>query len=268
MNTKRANTKFRTICLSTLAMSILTPPASASASVVSAIGMQSACATLAFEAPLPITGLAFASPKDTATPKDTSPSGELNQEAIPATLIFSAHGDKGAIAHDLEGHEVWRYNGRADTVSAFGNTILVYTKIEKKPDLDKSGLNEDGSGEAGLQKPEYQGSELRTYKLNANGEINYVNTQSPSEIAPTTLQRSSYAAFGSVRLTRTGVQTNDGLIPLAVEPTAFAATNKTSHPSLTKGAVAIALNNGLIEVWSKTAAKLRCASHPSRPIKR
>ena len=183
------------------------------------------CASVTLHTSQPITGLSFAAP---------APGAKHNSSK---TLLLSAHGDNGATAFTFQGEIVWHYEGRADTVSAFGNTILIYQTTD-------------------------DGSELRTFKRDINGDIIFVNVQSPSEIAPTTLQRSAYASFGPIRLEKTGVATNSGFILFTEEPTAFAATGKTTHPDLKMGAVAFGLANGNIEIWSKDAAEQICQNHP------
>ncbi len=156
-----------------------------------------------------------------------------NDNPDTAFLAFS-HGDNGASLYDMSGQRLWHIEQKVDVVSSFGDTLLMYR----------------GEGETSV---------LERTQLSLDGQMGEMKIESPSEIAPTTLQRSSIASLGPVIFKDNGILFEHSFVKLKTRPTAIAATTSTFGPSFKNGAVVIGLETGDVQIWEKKSILEGCS---------
>ncbi len=159
----------------------------------------------------------------------------LALKSTPITAYLAlAHGVDGVSIHSHTGKQLFHLDQPARLVSAFGETLLLYR----------------GAGQA---------SELLRYKITEGGQLSFINRETPSEIAPTTLQRSAFSPLGPVLFTQTGLELATSAVALQSKPTAIAAVKYGFGPDLPQNPVAIALDNQEVQLWPRAALIKGCA---------
>jgi len=147
-----------------------------------------------------------------------------------------ALGDGGSAIYNMDGSRIWQEKLPARLVTYDGQSLLIYRTHEKQTILDR-------------------------YNVSDVTNIGFLDRQTPSEIAATTLQRTSYASLGPltlsdgvVRIPLSGPQ--DGLTYAAKHPVSAIASTSKPMPYFPDGVVAMASFNGHIELLSEADFKL------------
>lgn len=148
-------------------------------------------------------------------------------------FLAISNGPRGTSLYNSEGKSVWKSNEQADIVSSFGGTMLIYRE-------DKVA------------------STLERFTVDTFGTVSSISIESPSEIAPTTLQRTTYSSLGPVLFKDNGILLETSFIKLGSRPTALAATASTFGSEVKGGTVAIGLKNGNVEIWAKSSTSAGC----------
>jgi len=148
-------------------------------------------------------------------------------------FLALSHGKDGVSLYDTAGQRLWHMDQPADVVSAFGDTMLIYETIENS-------------------------SRLERFKIGQDGTAKSIGIETPSEIAPTTLQRSSITASGPVSFKDNGLLLTTSFVKLSAKPVAVAAISAKFGSIFPKGAVAIGLENNQVEIWEFNAVTHGC----------
>ena len=183
------------------------------------------CALMTIEAEFPVTGAAFINVEKTDEGADTD-----------STHIFLAlsHGENGSALYDIHQNKpVWHRSEPAKIVSSFKNTLLIYNDTKT-------------------------GSSLERFAINTQGAATLTATESPSNIAPTTLQRSAIAKLGPSQFTDNGLLLEYSFIKFGQRPSAIAASSQPILDKFPTGAVAIGFQDGSVELWDQVALKEGC----------
>ncbi len=150
------------------------------------------------------------------------PAGDQHQ---PMT-IAAAHGDDGVAIYDLNGSAIWSEPGAAKLVAYYQNNLVIYR---------------DGSSQSILDR----------YNLDQLKAPVKISTASPSPIAATTLQRTTYATLGPLRIAGEEINTSENALHFDKAVAAVAASSK-SAPDYPDGAAAVAMTDGDIQIYPLT----------------
>ena len=151
-----------------------------------------------------------------------------------ATFLAFSHGKNGASLYDTSGQRLWHIPQKADVLSSYGNILLIYRK----------------EGEVSV---------LERMKVGLDGQVALTQVESPSAIAPSTLQRSSIASLGPVLFKDNGILFEKSFVKLKTPPTAIAGTTSAFGSSLKNGVVVIGLKNGDVQIWDKQSISDGCS---------
>lgn len=148
-----------------------------------------------------------------------------------------ALGDGGSAIYNMDGSEIWREKLPARLVTYDGRALLIFRTHEEQTILDR-----------------YHVSDL-TY-------IGFLDRQMPSEIAATTLQRTSYSSLGALTLSNNAVRmpigrSKDYLAYTSKHQVAAIASTSKPMPYFPEGVVAMASIDGHIEFMSEADFKSR-----------
>ena len=183
------------------------------------------CALMTIQAEFPVTGAAFINVEETDEGADT--------DSIHIFLALS-HGENGAALYDFHQNKpVWHRSEPAKIVSSFKNTLLIYNDTKT-------------------------GSSLERFAIDTQGAATLTATESPSNIAPTTLQRSAIAKLGPSQFTDNGLLLEYSFIKFGQRPSAIAASAQPILAKFPTGAVAIGFQDGSVELWDQAALKEGC----------
>lgn len=153
----------------------------------------------------------------------------LSIAAIPATAhrglshVVVAHGADGVSIYDTNGKEVQHIDTQADLVAYYQNQLVVY---QRKGDTT-----------------------LDHYVLNLPGSIRLTNSQSPSPIAATTLQRTAFASLGPLRIKANELELTDQTLSFA-HPVQAVASVTYFPPLVASDAIIVGLDQGDILIRS------------------
>ena len=142
-----------------------------------------------------------------------------------------AFGDEGSAIYNMDGDEIWKETIPAKLVTYDGHALLIYRTHEDKTILDR-----------------YSVSDV-TY-------VGFLERQMPSEIAATTLQRTSFSSLGPLTISGDIVRMPSENFTKTVSYSsnrsvaAIASTSKPM-PYFPDGVVAIASADGHIELLSE-----------------
>lgn len=128
--------------------------------------------------------------------------------------IVVAHDNAGARLYNYDGTLLWQDDSPAKLVASYPGKIIIFRDHEEATRLD-------------------------TYAVSPSGNVSFLNTASPSPLAATTIQRTSFSAVGPIKLRGNRVYIGEEAhqpIELNERVSAFAAvkqfiplTNKLTH---------------------------------------
>lgn len=143
--------------------------------------------------------------------------------------IAVAHGENGAAMYTLDGDVVWRDDTPAKLISFYQGNLIVYRDHQEETVLDR-----------------YEAAGVRTPVL--------VESQSPSPIAATTIQRTSFAALGPVRITDTAIELEGATVETPSRAMAVASADRliprTDDLTLVYGTMDGEIHYGLLSAFA------------------